>query len=411
MKSVPLQTKNLEDYRALIGDDAIEALNEAAEPLKGRQILHINSTSYGGGVAEILASLVPLTRSLGIDAHWQVIDGNDEFFRVTKSIHNGMHGGDVQITAPMRAAYREVNRRNAEEVEDGWDFVVVHDPQPLALARDAKRSGHWAWRCHVNPTRAVPGCRELIGEFLPEYEASIFSLEEYAREGWSPLQPFIIPPSIDPLSAKNRPMSLEEAEAVAARFGVDPSRPTISTVSRFDPWKDPLGLIDVYRRIKRDFPDLQLLFVASMADDDPEGWEYYERTLRKAGEDPDIYFLTNLRGVNAEEVNAFQRLSHVGLLRSIREGFGLSVSESLWKGVPVIGSQTGGIPLQVLDGQTGFLVTELDETVERVTRLLEDEALRSQMGEAGRQHVLENFLITRHLMDYLRLFNHLDAST
>ncbi|MEE9163650.1 MAG: glycosyltransferase, partial [Thermoplasmata archaeon] len=249
----------------------------------------------------------------------------------------------------------------------------------------------------------------LIGEYLPEYDASVFSLDEYAPEGLSP-RPVIIPPSIDPLSPKNRPMSPDEAETVAARFGVDPTRPIISTVSRFDPWKDTLGLIDVYRRTKEEVPDLQLLFVASMADDDPEGWEYYERTLRKAGEDPDIYFLTNLRGVHAEEVNAFQRLSDVGILRSIREGFGLSVSESLWKGVPVVGSQTGGIPLQVLDGQTGFLVNDFEGSVDRILRLLGDEGLRRQMGEAGRDHVHKNFLITRHLMDYLRLFTRLDGS-
>ncbi|MEE9592400.1 MAG: glycosyltransferase, partial [Thermoplasmata archaeon] len=186
--------------------------------------------------------------------------------------------------------------------------------------------------------------------------------------------------------------------------------PAISSVSRFDPWKDPLGLIDVYRRTKEKIADLQLLFVASMAHDDPEGWDYYEQTLRKAGEDPDIHFLTNLRGVHAVEVNAFQRLSHVSLLRSIREGFGLSVSESLWKGVPVIGTQTGGIPLQILDGQTGFLVNDFEGTVDRLTRLLEDEPLRHRMGEAGRSHVAKNFLITRHLMDYLQLFRRLEGS-
>ncbi len=409
MRSVQLPAKDVDDYREVAGEDAVAALHAAAEGLQGKRILHINSTAYGGGVAEILSSLVPLTRSLGIDAHWQVMEGNEEFFRITKTIHNGMHGGDVTITPSMLETYREVNRQNAEEMEDGWDFVVVHDPQPLALARLAMKSGQWAWRCHVDPTQAVPGCWALIEEYLPEYDATIFSLDEYAPEGLSP-PPVIIPPSIDPLSPKNRPMSLDEAETVAARFGVDPTRPIISTVSRFDPWKDTLGLIDVYRRTKEKLPDLQLLFVASMADDDPEGWEYHERTLRKAGEDPDIHFLTNLIGVHAQEVNAFQRLSDVGILRSIREGFGLSVSESLWKGVPVVGSQTGGIPLQVLDGQTGFLVHDFEGAVDRILRLLGDGELRTQMGEAGREHVLENFLITRHLMDYLRLFTRLDAS-
>jgi trehalose synthase len=256
----------------------------------------------------------------------------------------------------------------------------------------------------------VPACKELVSEYLPEYEAGIFSLDAYS-EGLPSRTRVTIPPSIDPLAPKNQPMSSAEVEQIATRYEVDPTRPILSTVSRFDPWKDLLGVIDTYRQVRQGVPGLQLLLIASMAHDDPEGWTFYEKTLRKAGEDPDIFFLTNLRGVHALEVNAFQRLSAVGLLRSIREGFGLSVSESLWKGVPVVGTRTGGIPLQVLEGETGFLVEDADAAADRVEALLTDQDLRHRMGAAGREHVQRNFLITRHLLDYLRLFGRLEDQT
>lgn len=407
VRSVQLQPKELDDYREVVGESAIESLRAAAEPFRGKRILHINSTAYGGGVAEILASLVPLTRSLDIDAHWQVIDGNEEFFWITKTIHNGMHGGDVTLTPHMLEVYRETNRQNAEDLEDAWDIVVVHDPQPMPLIREVEGSGQWVWRCHVDPTNAVRACRELVSEYLPEFAAGIFSLEAYSG-GVPSRMPVIIPPSIDPLAPKNEPMSSQDLGQIAARYEVDTSRPILSTVSRFDPWKDPLGVIDTFRQVRERVPGLQLLLIGSMAQDDPEGWSYYEKSLRKAGEDPDIFFLTNLRGVHSPEVNAFQRLSAVGLLQSIREGFGLSVAESLWKAVPVVATNTGGIPLQVLDGKTGFLVENAGLAADRVRVLMTDEALRQRMGVAGREHVQQNFLITRHLMDYLRLFARLE---
>ncbi len=410
VRSVQLPTKEVDDYRESAGEAAIESLRAAAEPLQGKRVLHINSTSYGGGVAEILASLVPLTRSLGIDTHWQVIEGTDDFFWITKTIHNGMHGGDVTITPAMLETYREVNRQNAENLEDAWDFVVVHDAQPMPLIREVPGSAHWVWRCHVDPSHAVPACKELVSEYLPEYEAGIFSLDAYS-EGFPSRTRVTIPPSIDPLAPKNQPMSSGEIEQIATRYEVDPTRPILSTVSRFDPWKDLLGVIDTYRQVRQAVPGLQLLLIASMAHDDPEGWGFYEKTLRKAGEDPDIFFLTNLRGVHAPEVNAFQRLSAVGLLRSIREGFGLSVSESLWKGVPVVATRTGGIPLQVLEGETGFLVEDAGAAADRVEALLTDQDLRQRMGAAGHAHVQRNFLITRHLLDYLRLFGRLEDQT
>ncbi len=433
MRSVELSQKRIDDYRGILPEGSLEALKEAAEPLRGKRVLHVNSTAFGGGVAELLHSIVPLMRDLGLDARWSVIEADQGFFRITKTLHNGLQGGDVLISDDMYENYREVNRRNAEDLADEWDFVVIHDPQPAALIDHVERSGIWLWRCHIDLSAPNPDSLAVLARLLPSYDACVYTMKEYAPKGIDPGRlakaPTVIHPSIDPLTSKNRPMAPEEVEDIVRRYGVDPEKPTISSVARFDPWKDPLGIIDLYRVVKgemmldaskkilrildlfgtmkRHVPNLQLLLAASMAHDDPEGWEYYERTLRKAGEDPDIFFLTNLRGVGSPEVNAFQRTSDVSLLMSIREGFGLSVAESLWKRVPVVGSRVGGIPLQVIDGVTGYLASDSAEAVPHIIRLLRDEDLRKEMGAAGQGHIRRNFLVTRHVRDYLDTFNRL----
>ncbi len=434
MRPVAFEKKFIDDYRGIASQESIEALRQAAEPLQGTRVLHVNSTAYGGGVAELLSSIVPLMRDLGLDAHWNVVEGDLGFFRITKTIHNGLHGGEVVISEEMRKNYLEVNRRNADDLEDGWDFVVVHDPQPAALINYAKKEGMWLWRCHIDLSTPNKDSIDLLSQFLPSYDCSIYTMESYIgpgnREEKTPRKKTtVIHPSIDPLTSKNRPMSPQEVNSIAESYGVDPAKPTISAVARFDPWKDPLGIVDLYRvvrgtmmldvskkrlrifdllsSVKRKVPDLQLLLAASMAQDDPEAWEYYEKTLRKAGEDPNIFFLTNLRGVGSREVNAFQRCSDISLLMSIREGFGLSVAESLWKQVPVVGSRVGGIPLQVIDGKTGFLAADSEDAGKRIIQLLRDEELRRRLGRAGREHVRKNFLVTRHLRNYVDLFNKL----
>lgn len=433
MRAVELSQKRIDDYRGVIPEASVEALKAAAEPLEGKRVLHVNSTAFGGGVAELLHSIVPLMQDLGMDAHWRVIEADLGFFRITKTLHNGLQGGDVLISDEMHENYQEVNRRNAEDLEDEWDFVVIHDPQPAALIDHVERTGLWLWRCHIDLSAPNPDSLAVLARLLPSYDACVYTMKEYAPKGVNPGRlskaPVVIHPSIDPLTSKNRPMAPEEVEEIARRYGVDAEKPTISAVARFDPWKDPLGIIDLYRVVKgtmmldasekilrifdlfgtmkRHVPDLQLLLAASMAHDDPEGWEYYERTLRKAGEDPDIFFLTNLRGVGSPEVNAFQRASDVSLLMSIREGFGLSVAESLWKRVPVVGSRAGGIPLQVIHGVTGYLASDSAEAVPHITRLLRDETLRRTMGERGQDHVRRNFLVTRHVRDYVDAFNRL----
>lgn len=426
MRSVDLPAKALGDYEGLAGSADLEALRQAVEPLEGLRVLHVNSTSFGGGVAEILASLVPLMRDVGVDAHWKVLEADERFFWITKTLHNGLQGSPVEVTEEMAAHYRQVNEANAADLGDDWDVVVVHDPQPLPLAAFGGDGAKWVWRCHIDPTTGNPQVVAQVARHLQAYDVAVFSLSSYAENGLGGLPTKVIHPSIDPLTPKNGPLPPEAVEAVAARYGVDPGRPTVSAVARFDPWKDPLGVLDVYRTVKglrpafsqrRLFdvyrsvkgrvPDLQLLLIASMAHDDPEGWEYYERTLRRAGEDPDVFFLTNLRGVGGREVNAFQRLSQAALVRSRREGFGLVVSESLWKRVPVVGTPTGGIPLQIVDGRTGYLVEDARAAADRLVRLLRDPGLRRRLGEEGRAHVQRRFLITRNLRDYVDLLRSL----
>lgn len=412
-RPVPVVAKELESYRSIIGDRRVEEIRSLAGSLQGARVLHVNSTAFGGGVAELLHALVPLMSDVGLRAEWRVMHGADEFFQVTKAMHNSLQGLPVEWTPSKLEVWKRYNQLAAGMLEGEYDFVVVHDPQPAGLLsyledRLGRRPpGRWIWRCHIDTTSAQQDLWEFLLPYLERYDAAIFTMREYVKPGLAIPEIAIIPPAIDPLSPKNCDMPHEAAAEVLQRYGIDHSRPIISQVSRFDPWKDPLGVIDAYRLVKRQVPDVQLVMVASMAADDPEGWSYFERTARRAGEDPDIYLLTNLNGVGNLEVNAIQRESRVVLQKSIREGFGLVVSEALWKCRPVVGGKAGGIPLQVLDGKTGFLVTSVEEAADRVVVLLRDPELADRMGRAGHEHVRENFLITRYLRDYLALFRRL----
>ena len=406
LQSVAVAPKKLADYRPIVGEEAVEELRSLAAPLRGARILHVNATAFGGGVAEILYTLVPLMRDVGLDAHWQVISGEEEFFNVTKAIHNGLQGMDVPFTEEMRRIYERYNRLNAERFEGDYDIVVVHDPQPAALVRYTGGKGGkvWVWRCHIDTSTPNPAFWEFLLDLIRPYDAHIFTMREFVGPGLESKHLAIIPPSIDPLSDKNAPMDDGEIEAIVSGFGVDLSRPLLLQVSRFDPWKDPLGVIDAYRLVKREFSGAQLALVGSMASDDPEGWFYCDRTLRHAGEDFDIFVLHNFHGVGAREVNAFQRAADVVIQKSTREGFGLVVTEALWKGKPVVGGRAGGIPLQVIDGETGFLVESVEECAQKALYLLRHPEKAKEMGQKGKEHVRRNFLITRHLRDYLELF-------
>lgn len=411
LQPVSVGAKRLDDYRPIVGDEAIAEIRALAEPLRGARVVHINATAYGGGVAEILQTLVPLMRDVGLEAEWQVIEGADEFFSVTKACHNGLQGMDIPFTGEMKEIWQRYNERNAHRFEGLHDFVIVHDPQPAGLLHFHGRAGgkHWIWRCHIDTSQPNPAYWEFFVPYISLYDAAVFTMREQVGPGVTFRHLAIIPPTIDPLSPKNAPMLMEEARQTVARFGVDVRRPLIVQVSRFDPWKDPLGVIDAYRMVKRETPEAQLALVGSMAADDPEGWTYLDRTIRHAGEDYDIFILHNFHGVGNQEVNAFQTVADVVVQKSLREGFGLVVAEALWKGKPVIGGNVGGIPLQVLDGKTGFLVNTIEECAERILYLLQHPEGSQRMGEAAREHVRRNFLSTRYLRDYLRLFRELAA--
>ncbi|HLJ81923.1 MAG TPA: glycosyltransferase [Ktedonobacterales bacterium] len=412
MQKVTLSTKSLSDYAPVVGDDVIAELERLARPLRGARVVHISSTAYGGGVAEMLHTLVPLMRNAGLDAEWRIISGNDEFFGVTKSMHNALQGMGLELTPAMRATYLHANVDNAVYFEDSFDYVIVHDPQPAPLrALRWGDGGKWIWRCHIDLTAANPDYWGFLRPFVQTYDAAIFTMPEYVKRDLRVGKIAIIPPAIDPLSPKNAPMSAEDARRIVQLHGMDPDRPAIVQVSRFDPWKDPLGVIDVYRGVKSEFPAVQLILIGSMAHDDPEGMEYYQRTRDYAEDDPDIHLLSNLDGVGNVEVNAFQRTATVVLQKSLREGFGLTVTEGLWKNKPVIGGNVGGIPLQIQDSVTGYLVNSVEECTERTLEIMRHPERAVEMGLRGHEDVRNKFLSTANLRNYLNLFNDLAGNT
>ncbi len=407
--SVPTTPKSIEAYRPVIGDVATDEILRLAARLKGARVLHVNATAFGGGVAEILATLVPLMNDIGLQADWQVIKGADEFFDVTKAMHNSLQGMYYDWTPAMRQTWLDYNKLNADLFDEDYDYVVIHDPQPAAIPsfleeRTGARPGKWVWRCHIDITDAQAQVWDLLRPHVERYDGAIFTLPDYVKDDLQHPQIFCVPPAIDPLSPKNADLPEDTVNAILERYGVDPKRPMVTQISRFDPWKDPLGVIDVYRAAKREVSDLQLVMIASMASDDPEGWAWYERTVRRAGEDFDIHILSNLNGVGNIEVNAFQRAARVVIQKSVREGFGLVVSEALWKGRPVVAGNVGGIPLQIVNGKTGFLVNTSEECVEKLLFLLRNREEADRMGAMGVEYVRDNFLTTRYLRDYLSIF-------
>ncbi len=404
MKVSVKRDRRLEDYRKIVSDAVLNSIMSIADKLKGLSVIHVNSTSFGGGVAEILHSMVPLMASVGLDVEWNVIEAPIEFFNITKLLHHGIQGMKVDFDEGIKSFYLKINEENVAKINLDKDFIVIHDPQPLPIKYFAKNYGLWIWRCHIDASSSYKPVWNFISKFVKLYDSYIFHMEEYVQPDLDRGKAFIMPPSIDPLTEKNREMSDSEIMDILDKFDIDPEKPILIQVARFDPWKDPIGAIKVYRKVKEREPGLQLLLVASMAHDDPEGWVYYEKAVRYAGEDYNIHFLTNVVGVGDREVNAFQRAADVALQMSIREGFGLAVTEALWKETPVVARGVGGIKLQVINGINGFIIKTVDEAAERVLYLLKNRALREKMGRRGRDHVKRNFLITRHLFDYLKLF-------
>ena len=401
---VDVGPRALGPYGFIVGEETIEAIRELAEPLRGARIAHINSTTYGAGVCELLRSIVPLYRGLGIQADWKLILTDPQFFRVTKAFRNALQGAPYQLEQAARETYLSYNSRNAELLEEEYDFIIVHDPQAAAIRHFRGRAGaKWIWRCHIDTSEPNEAVLEFMLPFLAEYDALIFTMEGFVPAALKRQRVVTMTPAIDPLSPKNMGLPHAICQEIRAWRGVDPRRPLVSQVSRFDRWKDPLGVIEVYRLVREEVPGLQLAMIGSITADDPEVWEMYGRIVAEARGDDDIHVLTNIIGVADMEVSAFQSSADVVIQKSIREGFGLGVSETMWKGTPVVANRSGGIPLQMEGDVGGFLVDSTEECAQRVLQLLRDRDEARKRGQAGRERVRQRFLITRLLVDEMRL--------
>lgn len=391
----------INDYAPIVGPSVISELYLLSQKLSGKTVQNVNSTSVGGGVAEILTRMIPLLRELGIDAKWDVIKGNDRFFNITKKIHNALHGANVMLTPEDWDYFLQVNRENAAEIDFYGDIVFVHDPQPVALVEKRKQvGGKWVWRGHVDFTNPLPPVMEFLESYINQYDSAVFSAPAFARD--LRILQVLIPPSIDPLSDKNKELPQEVINEVLERLGVDRSRPIVTQISRFDRLKDPCGVVEVYKRVKKHV-DCQLVLAGGGATDDPEGFKVLQEVKCLATGDPDIHIIF-LPPASDIEINALQRASTVVLQKSLREGFGLTVAEALWKAKPVIASAVGGIPLQIKHKYSGILTYSVEGTAHYLKQLLQEPKYANKLGLNGREHVKNNFLITRHIRDYLLLF-------
>jgi len=394
-----VEAARLDAYRAVAPQGAVETLWRLAERVRGRTLVHVNSTRFGGGVAEMLHRYVPLLEELGVRTRWEVISGPEEFFRVTKSLHNALQGQEQPLPDALLRTYVEVNRENASRLDLEADVVLVHDPQPLALVDFVERSGRWVWRCHIDVSHPQRRAWGFLRPFVVKYDAAIFSLEKFAQR--LPIPQYLIHPSIDPLSEKNRELSEDEVDAVLTRLGIPRDKPILLQVSRFDRFKDPVGVIQAYRMVKR-HEDCRLVLAGGTADDDPEGAQVLAEVMEAAEGDPEIHVLV-LPPTADHEINALQRAATVVIQKSLREGFGLTVTEGMWKGKPVVGGFAGGITAQIIYGVTGYTVNSVEGLAFRIRYLLNNPDLARQMGENAREHVRQNFLIVRDLADHLAL--------
>ncbi|MFP4467236.1 MAG: glycosyltransferase [Candidatus Goldiibacteriota bacterium] len=393
----------IEDYRTIIGDDALHEIHKKARPVYGKTVLHVNATYVGGGVAEILNTLVPLMNDVGVDAGWRIVHGSPDFFNVTKSFHNGLQGQEIELTDEIKELFTGTNSNFSKITHIHHDCAIIHDPQPLPLIKFYRKRQPWVWRCHIDLSSPHEELWDFLQGYILKYDKVILSHEKY-RHKKLPVGHKIIHPAIDPLSDKNIIMPEEEMKNILRENDVPLDKPIMCQISRFDKWKDPEGVMEVYKLVKKE-TDCRLILCGNMAADDPEGWQIFEdiqekaKSLIKTG---DVILLTR---DSMKLVSALQQAATVILQKSTREGFGLTVTEALWKGTPVIGSNTGGIPLQVIDGKTGYLVDPFDYEgcAKKVVEVINNPDKARKLGEAGREHVRKNFLITRLLADYLEL--------
>jgi len=391
----------IKDYASVAGESTVEELFLLAERLKGKTVQNINSTAVGGGVAEILVRMLPLLRDLGVDVWWDVIKGDERFFNITKKFHNALHGVDVSIGRDELEYFVDVNRENIKDVLRDADIHFIHDPQPIALIEEKARVGRkWIWRCHIDFTDPKKEVWEFLKTYIEQYEGAVFSAPAFSRP--LTIRQVLISPSIDPLSDKNKELADDMINSVCERFKINRERPIVTQISRFDYLKDPIGVIKAYKLVKERV-DCQLVLAGGGATDDPEGMKVLDDVRREAEDDPDIFILFLPPGSDVE-INALQRASNIVLQKSLREGFGLTVAEALWKEKPVIASAVGGIPLQITHKYSGILTHSIEGTAYWIKQLLNEPDYARRLGANGKQHIQGNFLITRHIRDYLLLF-------
>ncbi|MDM7998912.1 MAG: glycosyltransferase [Dehalococcoidia bacterium] len=392
------------DYEPIVGKSTIEEIRMLASKLEGREVVNVNSTYVGGGVAEILNRMVPILQGLGIDARWNVIKGNPAFFEVTKKFHNALHGRKESISDDDFALFLDINRKNMAEMDFHGQIMFIHDPQPSALIEKKGAGGKWIWRCHIDVSNPDERVWRFLERFVIQYDATVFSAPAFSRP--LPIRQFLISPSIDPLSDKNKELSKQQIDAAMERLGIPRDKPIITQVSRFDYMKDPVGVITAFEMVRRSV-DARLVLVGGGATDDPEGEKVLAQVKERANGNPDIHIISGQARTDIE-INALQRASTVIVQKSLKEGFALTVSEALWKGKPVVASCVGGIPLQVKHKLTGLLSHGIEGTAYGIRQLLANPDYARWLGENGREHVRHNFLITRHVRDYLLLFINLD---
>jgi len=403
--SMPLpRLIHLDDYVPVLGPVEVKELRALAARLRGRTVQMVNSTAVGGGVAEILNRLVPILQELGLAIRWDVITGGNDFFEITKAFHNALHGGPYEMPPESLEVFLAYNEQNRLRLPLEAEFMVIHDPQPVALINARRdRAGHWIWRCHIDLSRPNLTVWNFLEPYILRYDGAIFSSPEFSRQLSIPQ--YLSYPCIDPLTEKNRELEPEVVSAVLERFGIDPQRPILTQISRFDRLKDPVGVVRAYQTVKR-YIDCQLVLAGGGAADDPEGEVVLEEVRQVAAGDPDIHLLS-LPPWSALEINALQRASSIVVQKSLREGFGLTVTEALWKKKPVVASAVGGIPSQVIHKHTGMLAHSVEGTAYQIRFLLSNPAIARRLGEQGHEHVREHFLITSNAKRYVTLFLHL----
>lgn len=397
-----MEKRKIEDYIPIVGKNRIEELKLVAEKLKGKVIQNINSTAVGGGVAEILSRVVPLLNDIGVDAKWDVIKGDMDFFQVTKKIHNGLHGAKVKLTRKNIKTYNDTSRMNMDNMKLYGDIIFIHDPQPMALIdKKPKLSAKWIWRCHVDVSHPIESVWGFLKRYVERYDATVFSAPSFAKS--LKVKQFMICPSIDPLSEKNRDMTKTEISSVLKKYGLPLDKPLVIQVSRYDRLKDPAGVIDAYKLVRK-YIDCHLVLAGSHAADDPESGEVLEEIREKVRNDPKIHLLVVDPATNDFDVNAIQRGASVIVQKSLREGFALTVTEALWKARPVVASAVGGIPLQIAHKYSGLLCHSIEGAALHIKQLLNSPSYAAKLGDNGKEHIRQNFLLTRHLKDYMLLF-------